>query len=64
MRLCIYQKFPLYPVKRQFPILSQNNYSMIVGSLHSSCKLVTIGSTTCSPRVIKGPDNLFQVLMD
>ena len=31
MRLCIYQKFPLYPVKRQFPILSQNNYSMIVG---------------------------------
>ena len=30
MRLCIYQKFPLYPVKRQFPILSQNNYSMIV----------------------------------
>ena len=31
MRLGIYQKFPLYPVKRQFPILSQNNYSMIVG---------------------------------
>ena len=30
MRLGIYQKFPLYPVKRQFPILSQNNYSMIV----------------------------------
>ena len=26
MRLGIYQKFPLYPVKRQFPILSQNNY--------------------------------------
>ena len=31
MRLCIYKKFPLYRVKRQFPILSQNNYSMIVG---------------------------------
>ena len=34
MRLCIYQKFPLYRVKRQFPILSQNNYSMIVGLFH------------------------------
>ena len=29
-RLCIYQKFPLYRVKWQFPILSQNSCSMIV----------------------------------
>ena len=44
MRLCIYQKFPLYPVKRQFPILSQNNYSMIEVdkcSQHSASEIST-----------------------
>ena len=33
MRLGIYQKFPLYPVKRQFPILSQNNYRLVASQL-------------------------------
>ena len=44
MRLCIYQKFPLYPMKLQFPILSQNNYSMIEVdkcSQHSASEIST-----------------------
>ena len=52
MRLCIYQKFPLYPVKRQFPILSQKNYSMIVSKIESRTTSAVDLGTPCR---IRGP---------